>query len=75
MKVIKRKELSSQSGKLLGELQQALIDALNKKADEIFDAENVDRAFWRFNITLVMEEMDSTFTTPLRTTTVESKNI
>lgn len=69
------RELSTQSGKFLGELQQAVIDALNKRADEIFDAEGIDRAYWQFNITLVMEEMDSSFTKPLRTTTIESKNI
>lgn len=69
------KELSLQSGKFLGELQQALIDALNKRADEIFEADGNDRSYWQFNITLEMEEMDSTFTKPLRTTTIESKNV
>lgn len=70
-----RRELNSQSGKFIGELQQALIDALNKRADEIFNKEGVDRAYWEFSITLVMDEMDASFEKPLHTTTIESKNI
>ncbi len=69
------RELSSKSGKFIGELQQVLIDALNKRADEIFDREGTERGYWRFSITLVMEELDVTFTQPLHTTTIESKDI
>lgn len=71
----KDKELPSQSGKLIGELQQAMIDALNKRADDIFHANGVDRAYWQFSITLVIDELDSSLTKPLHTTIIESKNI
>jgi sporulation protein YlmC with PRC-barrel domain len=74
MKDAEEKEISLQSGKFIGELQQVLIDALNKRVDEIFDAEHKERAYWRFNITLVMEEMESGFAKVLRTTTIESKD-
>jgi len=70
-----KKELTEQSGKFVGELQQALLDALNKKANEIFEREGYDRAYWRFDIKLTMDELDANFTETLHTTIIESKNI
>lgn len=68
------RETNEQSGKLIGELQQALIDALNKRVDEIFNREGVDKAYWQFSITLTMDELDVNFK-PLHTTVIESKNL
>lgn len=65
--------LSAQPGKLIGEIQQALIDALIKRANEIFDKDGVDGAYFQFSITLTMDELDHDFK-PLHTTVIESKN-
>lgn len=67
------KTISEQSAKFLGILQQACLDALNQKADEIFDKEGIERAYFQFKITLEMKNLDSNFEKPLQIHTMVSE--